>query len=100
VFSDIVSVINKTANDYEPGGWHPDDALIVPLYSPRKKKLLGLLSLDDPEDGKIPTLESLEVAELFANQAAVAIDNARIFQERDAEHRALEEGIALLRDDL
>jgi len=99
-FSGIVSVINKTMDDYEPGGWHPDDALIIPLYSPRKKKMLGLLSLDDPEDGKIPTLESIEVAELFANQAAVAIDNAQIFQEQDAEHRALEEGIALLRDDL
>jgi len=99
-FSDIVSVTNKTVEDYEPGGWHPDDALIVPLFSPRKKKLLGFLSLDDPEDSKIPTLESIEVAELFANQAAIAIDNARIFQERDAEHRALEEGIALLREDL
>lgn len=99
-FSDIVSVINRTVDDYEPGGWHPDDALIMPLYSPRKKKLLGFLSLDDPEDGKIPTLESIEVAELFANQVAIAIDNARIFQERETEHRALEEGIALLRDDL
>lgn len=99
-FSDIVSVTNKTVDDYEPGGWHPDDAFIVPLFSPRKKKLLGFLSLDDPEDSKIPTLESIEVAELFANQAAIAIDNARIFQERDAEHRALEEGIALLREDL
>ncbi len=99
-FSDIVSVTSKTVNDYEPGGWHPDDALIVPLFSPRKKKLLGFLSLDDPEDSKIPTLESIEVAELFANQAAIAIDNARIFQEREAERRTLEEGIALLRDDL
>ena len=99
-FSDIVSVVNKSVDDYAPGGWHPDDALIVPLYSPRKKKLLGFLSLDDPEDSKIPTLESIEVAELFANQAAIAIDNARIFQERETEHRALEEGIAQLRDDL
>src|SRR2546422_5782186 len=100
VFSDYVSVVQKTVDDYEAGGWHPDDMLMVPLFSPRKKKLLGFLSLDDPEDGKIPTVESMEVAELFANQAAIAIDNARIFQEREAEHRALEEGIALLRDDL
>ncbi len=99
-FSDIVSVINKTVEDYEPGGWHPDDALIVPLFSPRKKKLLGFLSLDDPEDSKIPTVESIEMIELFANQAAIAIDNARIFQEREAEHRALEEGIAQLRNDV
>jgi len=64
------------------------------------KKLLGFLSLDDPEDGKLPTLESIEVVELFASQAAIAIDNARIFQEREAERLALEEAIALLRRDL
>lgn len=99
-FSDIVSVINKSVEDYEPGGWHPDDALIVPLFSPRKKKLLGFLSLDDPEDSKIPTVESIEMAELFANQAAIAIDNARIFQEHEAECRVLEEGIAQLLNDV
>jgi len=114
VFSDIVAVTDKTPGDYEPGRWHPEDALIVPLYSPRKqgvprdksgdytsmKKLLGFLSLDDPEDGKLPTLESIEVVELFASQAAIAIDNARIFQEQEAERLALEEAIALLRRDL
>ncbi|HVB24734.1 MAG TPA: methyl-accepting chemotaxis protein [Ktedonobacteraceae bacterium] len=107
-FSDIVSVTNKSVEDYVPGGWHPDDALIVPLFSPRiisgqeekKQELLGFLSLDDPVDGKKPTQQSIEIAELFANQAAIAIDNARIFEEREAEHRALEEAIALLREDL
>ncbi len=105
----------------EPGRWHPEDVLIVPLYSSppihrgellvyvphdesgdytSMKKLLGFLSLDDPEDDKLPTLESIEVVELFANQAAIAIDNARIFHEREAERLALEEAIAALRRDL
>jgi methyl-accepting chemotaxis protein len=99
-FSDIVSVTNKTVDDYKPGGWHPDDALIVPLFSPRKQKLLGFLSLDDPEDGKIPTVESIEVAELFANQAAIAIDNAHIFQEKEAEAQILDNAIAALLNDV
>lgn len=99
-FSDIVSVTNKTVDDYQPGGWHPDDALIVPLFSPRKKKLLGFLSLDDPEDGKIPTMESIEVAELFANQAAIAIDNAHIFQKKEAEAQVLDNAIAALLSDV
>jgi len=98
--SDIVSVINKKADDHMPGGWHPDDALIVPLYSPRKKKLLGFLSLDDPEDGKVPTVASIEVAELFANQAAIAIDNVRIFQEKEAEAGVLDKAVASLLGDL
>ena len=38
--------------------------------------------------------------ELFAGQAAIAIDNARIFQEREVERRALEEAIVHLRKDL
>src|SRR6266571_387573 len=99
-FPDIAIAVDRTLDDYEPGDWHPEDVLIVPLFSPREKKLLGLLSLDEPEDGKIPTLESIELAELFANQAAIAIDSARIFQGREAEHQALEEAIAVLRSDL
>ncbi len=99
-FADIPTVVETTVDDYEPGGWHPEDMLIVPLYSQRKKKLLGILSLDDPEDGKVPTLESIEVVELFANQAAIAIDNASVFQEREAERKALEEAIVALRADL
>jgi methyl-accepting chemotaxis protein len=100
MYADLGGGVAKTVNDYELGGWHPEDMLIVPLFSPRQKKLLGVLSLDDPEDGKIPTVESIEMLELFANQAAVAIDNARIFDEREAERVALEEAIALLRRDL
>lgn len=99
-FSDITWGGEKTEDTYEVGKWHPQDALLIPLYSPRRKKMLGLLSVDEPEDGKIPSLETIEVVELFANQAAIAIDNARLFQEREAEHHALEEAITLLREDL
>ena len=99
-FADIPRAMDMPMDNYEPGGWHPEDALIVPLYSPRKKKLLGFLSLDDPVDGKVPTVENIEMIELFANQAAIAIDSARIFQERESERLALEEAIVLLRKDL
>src|SRR6266566_563658 len=100
MYADVAVSVEKSVDDYEPGGWHPEDLLIVPLFSPRQKKLLGVLSLDDPEDGRIPTVESMEMVELFANQAAIAIDSARIFQEREAERVALEEAIVLLRHDL
>jgi methyl-accepting chemotaxis protein len=94
------SVTTKREDEYVAGGWHPDDIFLVPLFSPREQKMLGFLSLDDPEDGKVPTEESIQVTELFANQAAIAIDNALLFQEREAERIALEEGIAQLRSDL
>ena len=76
--------------------WHPDDMLLVPLVSSRQEQLLGILSLDQPEDGKIPDLETIEVVELFANQAAVAIDMARLFEERERERKSLEEGLYTL----
>ncbi|HEV2656248.1 MAG TPA: hypothetical protein VGT82_14875 [Ktedonobacteraceae bacterium] len=45
------SVVKKITEDLSEGHWHPEDNFIVPLFSPREQKLLGMLSLDDPEDG-------------------------------------------------
>jgi methyl-accepting chemotaxis protein len=67
-----------TREEGEASLWHPEDLLLVPLYNPREQALLGCFSLDDPEDNQIPTTESIEVVELFAHQAALAIDNARL----------------------
>jgi methyl-accepting chemotaxis protein len=74
-------------------GWHPDDSLLVPIISPRENKLLGILSVDDPEDGLKPSVAAVEVLELFASQAALGIDNARLFQQRSNEKKALEQAI-------
>lgn len=99
IFADLpVIKINTSKEEHgETGLWHPEDLFNVPLYSPRKQELVGFLSLDDPEDGKIPTQETVEMTELFASKAALAIDNAHIFQEHEAERLALESGIAELR---
>lgn len=101
-FADVFSVIpmHSTESEQEEGQWHPEDTFFVPLISPREQHVLGYLSLDDPEDGKIPTLERAEMVELFANQAAIAIDNARIFQERERDRAMLEQGIVALREDI
>ena len=80
--------------------WHPEDMLLTPLISSRAQKLLGFLSLDNPEDGKVPIAEHVEVVELFAQQAAIAIDNANIFQEQERERNELELGITELREDM
>ncbi len=76
-----------------PDTWRPDDMLLVPLISPRDERLLGVLSLDQPEDGKIPSVETIEIIELFANQAALAIDTSRLFQEREQERQTLRDGL-------
>ncbi|MBL8055369.1 MAG: GAF domain-containing protein, partial [Anaerolineales bacterium] len=65
--------------------WHPEDMLLVPLLGSGQEPV-GVLSLDDPRDGLRPSRATVEVIEIFANQAALAIENARLFQA--AERRA------------
>ncbi len=75
----------------EPGAWHPDDVLFVPLWT-TDGALLGVLSVDQPRSGRRPDQEQQTVLELFAEQAASAIaeSSARRTAEarqRDAESR-------------
>jgi methyl-accepting chemotaxis protein len=79
-----------------PDAWHPDDMLLVPLISSRDQRLLGILSLDEPEDGKVPSRETMEVVELFANQAALAIEMASVFEQRERERQLLQDGLYAL----
>lgn len=70
--------------------WHPEDVFLIKLLSPRDENILvGILSLDQPTDGKVPSEETVEMVELFASQAALAIDTSQIFAEREAERSAI-----------
>jgi PAS domain S-box-containing protein len=72
--------VKSTLKPEQMKDWHPDDFLFIPLYGP-SKKIVGLISVDDPVDGKVPTQETLAPVELFATQAAIAIENARLYEE-------------------
>jgi hypothetical protein len=61
------------------GDWHADDVLIVPLIV--KDTHIGYLTVDEPIDGKVPSLETVRLLELFTHQAAVAIDNLRLYND-------------------
>lgn len=99
-YADKLLILSKPADEYAAGTWHSDDLLFVPLYSPREQKLLGMISLDDPVDGRVPTIESIEIAQLFVNMVATALDNVRLFQEREKERLALEKAISALCEDV
>jgi len=64
-----------------PGAWHPGDTLFSLLRDSRGD-LLGLLRVDDPADGMQPSPEQVQILEIFANQAAVAIESARLYSEQ------------------
>jgi signal transduction histidine kinase len=73
-----VVVRMDTAAGGGEGAWHSDDVLMVPIVL--RGQVLGVISPDEPRSGLRPTLEMVQALEVFANQAAIAIDNARLFQ--------------------
>lgn len=70
--------------------WDPQDMLYAPLRL-ADGRIVGRLVMDDPLDGKKPTLESLRPLELFLSQAAVAIENAQLIQQLNDAGAKLEE---------
>jgi methyl-accepting chemotaxis protein len=80
--------------------WHPEDVLLVPFFGRHQQGLLGMLSLDVPEDGKIPTQETLEPIELLTDLAAAAFDAALLFEAHERERDTLVQSLADLRAQL
>jgi GAF domain-containing protein len=64
----------------ENAEWRPEDRLFVPLYSTRGR-LIGLMLVDNPYDHRRPTRRTVEPLEIFADQAAIAIENAGLLRE-------------------
>jgi signal transduction histidine kinase len=60
--------------------WDPQDLLYAPLRL-ADGRIVGVVSIDDPLDGKRPTKEVLAPLQLFLHQAAVAIENAKLIQQ-------------------
>lgn len=79
----------------EPWEWHEDDVLLVPLYT-KSGEVVGYLSVDDPVDRLVPSRETIELLEVFANHVVVALDNARLYQSLEDHSHRLEEANARL----
>lgn len=60
------------------GEWDERDMLIVPLTS-SEGEISGYLSVDDPVDRKRPDERTIELLEIFAQQAATAISSAELY---------------------
>jgi diguanylate cyclase (GGDEF)-like protein/PAS domain S-box-containing protein len=79
-----------------PDAWHPLDALFAPLYA-SDGELVGMLSVDLPEDQRRPGPVHRELLEIFATQAGLAIDRARLTDQLIAEKARLEASEATFR---
>jgi len=86
------------------GGWQADDELFVPLVERRTDRFMGFLSLDAPLDGRRPDAAVIDVLEIVADQAALALENGRLYEQaqtlarRDpvtglANHRAVQDAL-------
>ncbi len=75
--------------------WDPQDLLYAPLRL-ADGRVVGVLSIDDPLDGKRPTKESLAPLELFIHQAAVAIENAQLIRSLNMAREQLKADAELL----
>lgn len=79
--------------DWKPGKWHPEDALLVPVFD-QNHELIGLLWPDCPKDGKIPNKEVADILEIFSSQAVDAIIIRQLLE--SAQKAAITDGLTHL----
>ena len=84
---DIPSWVPDVPVRDEPDAWHPLDALYATLHS-ISGDLVGVLSVDLPRDGRKPGELQREMLEMYATQAGIAIDNARLAERLRASEEA------------
>ncbi|HEU5441401.1 MAG TPA: methyl-accepting chemotaxis protein [Ktedonobacterales bacterium] len=89
-----------SASQRPTDAWHPDDFFLIPMHSPRDGRLLGILSLDQPDDGRVPSKETVEMIELYTDQAAPALDAALLFHTYEADRLDLDDQLRMLLDGL
>lgn len=88
-FKDVYANGRRGALAKPAEGWQPADFLIVPVQD-RHGEVLGSIAVDAPHHGRRPALADVQALEIFADQAAVALENARLFQSEQARRRQLE----------
>lgn len=77
-------MVGATAGD--PDAWDPRDFLFAPLVGPQGE-VLGVLSVDLPNDGRKPDADQLEVLELFAESAALAVWHSMLRDKLQEQHQ-------------
>ncbi len=77
--------------------WQSGDLLMVPLVGSAGEHL-GAMILFDPLDHKVPVLTTIQVLEIFGNQAVLGIENTRLFAAAERRAAELEDSLTSLAD--
>jgi diguanylate cyclase (GGDEF)-like protein len=72
----LTSWVPPVTASTDPDAWSPEDALFVPLCS-AAGDILGILSVDEPADGRRPDDEKLDLVVGVAQHAALALEHAQ-----------------------
>jgi diguanylate cyclase (GGDEF)-like protein len=88
------SYLPQGARACHPDAWDPEDALFVPMRDHRGL-LLGIISVDEPVDGRRPDDDDLEVLVSLVDHAALAVEAVREATESARHQRALQELLAV-----
>jgi len=86
---DLPSFTPAGTSTEDPDAWDPEDSLMVPLAH-AGGRMLGILSIDEPLAGRLPTDDELELVVAMAAQAARAIDQLQRHKEMQRHRAALE----------
>jgi len=67
----------------KPDEWHQNDMLLLPLMGPVQgiDQMIGFLSVRDPQDRRVPSVDKVKTLEVFATQAVTALQSARQYEE-------------------
>ncbi|HZH24953.1 MAG TPA: sensor domain-containing diguanylate cyclase [Solirubrobacteraceae bacterium] len=72
----LISFVPDIAPSQDPDAWDAEDALMVPLRT-SGGDLLGIVSIDEPVDGRRPDGPAVELIAMICDHAAAAIEHAQ-----------------------
>lgn len=87
---DVPQWVPNTPVSHDPDAWQPLDMLLAPMHAD-DGDLIGVISVDQPPDGKRPSSQVCELLEIFALQASIAIVDVELRQRFAAERASREE---------
>jgi PAS domain S-box-containing protein len=64
-----------------PDAWHERD-ILMSVFKDRSGRLTGYLLVDEPADWKIPTVGQIEVIEILAGIASIAVENTKTYEKQ------------------